>query len=156
MRNNIIISLAFLCAVITVNYSQNDMDKIKNEVRQADIDFSDHSKQNGVKAAFLEYAHNDAVLLRPYMMPIVGFAEVKKFMEEGDTNFELTWAPLYSDASISGELGYTYGTYSLKFKDESGTQQERKGTYVSIWKKDETGKWKYVLDTGNPGLEPKK
>jgi hypothetical protein len=32
----------------------------------------------------------------------------------------------------------------------------RKGTYVSIWKKDENGNWKWVLDTGNPGLEPKK
>ena len=25
------------------------------------------------------------------------------------------------------------------------------GTYVSIWKKDESGNWKYILDSGNQG-----
>lgn len=156
MMKEFIISLAFILFSININYCQQDMQKIKDEVKQADIDFSNHSKNYGVKAAFLEYAHSDAVLLRPYMMPVEGIVAVTKFMNDGDTNFELTWAPLFSDASISAELGYTYGTYSLKFKDETGTEQEKKGTYVSIWKKDPSGKWKYVLDTGNPGLEPKK
>jgi hypothetical protein len=43
-------------------------------------------------------------------------------------------------------LGYTYGNYQLKMD----TLIE-KGTYVSIWKKDENGHWKYVLDSGNQG-----
>ena len=26
------------------------------------------------------------------------------------------------------------------------------GTYVSIWKKDKIGAWKFVLDSGNQGI----
>ncbi len=133
-----------------------DIQKGKDALMQADIDFSDLSKEKGVKEAFLAFAASDGVLLRPFMMPIVGFDAVKKFMDDGDTNFQLTWAPLYADISSSGEMGYTYGTYSLTFIDETGAEQTRFGTYVSIWKLDGAGKWKFVLDTGNPGLQPKK
>lgn len=31
--------------------------------------------------------------------------------------------------------------------------QENKGTYVSVWKKDNKGEWKFVLDSGNEGLD---
>lgn len=109
-----------------------------------------------MKAAFLEYAAENAVLLRPFTYPISGYDAVKKFLEEGDANFQLTWAPLYADIGASLDLGYTYGIYTLVFKDETGIEQTRLGTYVSIWKLDKSGKWKFVLDTGNPGLEPKK
>jgi ketosteroid isomerase-like protein len=27
-----------------------------------------------------------------------------------------------------------------------------KGTYISVWKKDAAGNWKYVLDSGNKGI----
>jgi ketosteroid isomerase-like protein len=138
------------------SYAQMDIQKGKDALRQADISFSDLSREKGVKEAFLAYIAGDGVLLRPFTMPIVGYEAVRKFLEEGDSNFQLTWVPLYADISVSGELGYTYGTYSLLFKDEAGVEQTRVGTYVSIWKLDSEGKWKFVLDTGNPGLEPKK
>jgi ketosteroid isomerase-like protein len=27
-----------------------------------------------------------------------------------------------------------------------------RGTYVSVWKKQKDGKWKFMLDTGNEGI----
>lgn len=139
-------------------YSMNTFSQDSNAdaLKKADIEFSNLSKDIGVKDAFIAYTAENGVLLRPYMMPIAGNEAVKKFMEEGDSNFKLTWEPLYADVCISGEMGYTYGIYTLVFKDETGTEQSRKGTYVSVWKKDKDGNWKFVLDTGNPGLEPKK
>lgn len=153
MINYIILFTALYCLN---SYSQVEIQKGKDALMQVDTDFSNLSKEKGVKEAFLTFTAADGVLLRPFTMPIVGYEAVKKFMEEGDSDFQLTWLPLYADISISGELGYTYGTYSLIFKDETGVEQTRVGTYVSIWKLDGNGKWKFVLDTGNPGLEPKK
>ncbi|NOS86203.1 MAG: nuclear transport factor 2 family protein [Ignavibacteria bacterium] len=123
---------------------------------KADIEFSNLSREKGVKEAFIAYTAENGVLLRPFMMPVVGYDAVKKFMEDGDSNFQLTWEPLYADISTSGEMGYTYGLYTAVFKDEKGVEKSSRGTYVSIWKKDKHGNWKFVLDTGNPGLEPKK
>jgi ketosteroid isomerase-like protein len=151
----IIISSALLFLLFTNLYSQMDMQKEKDALKQVDIDFSNLSKEKGMKEAFLAYVASNGVLLRPYTHPVEGFDAVKKFLDEGDANFTLTWVPSYADVSISGELGYTYGLYELTFKDEQGILNTRKGTYVSIWKKNEEGKWKYTLDTGNPGLEPK-
>lgn len=135
--------------------TSQDMNDAIQLVKQADIDFSDHSKAYGMKAAFLEYVHPNGVLLRPFSMPIVGYDAIKKLLDEDNTDLTLTWSPLYGDVSLSGELGYTYGTYELGFKNEKGENEIRKGTYLSVWKKDDSGKWKWVLDTGNPGLEPK-
>lgn len=150
--------IVFLLALIQlIAYSQNiiDLEKGRQDIEQADVDFSNLSKEKGMHDAFLAYIADEGVLLRPYMMPVVGYESVKKFLDEGNTDFMLTWSPLFADISISGELGYTYGTYELTYKDEKGISVTRKGTYVTIWKKDKEGNWKFVLDTGNPGTEPK-
>jgi ketosteroid isomerase-like protein len=150
--------VCLLALIQFMAYSQNnsDIERGKLDIKQADIEFSDLSKEKGMRDAFLAYIAEDGVLLRPYMMPVVGYEAVKKLLDEGNTDFLLIWFPLFADISISGELGYTYGTYELTYKDEKRISVTRKGTYVSIWKKDKEGKWKFVLDTGNPGLEPKK
>src|SRR4029453_12433773 len=142
-----------LMLTIQISFSQVDIKKEKEALKQIDLDFSHLSKEKGMKEAFLAYAAQDGVLLRPYNRPIEGFSAIKKFLDEGNTDFLLSWAPLYSAVSLSGELGYTYGLFELTFKDDKGILNTRNGTYVSIWKKDSEGKWKFSLDTGNPGLD---
>jgi len=153
---NIIISLALLL-IISVNSSpQTDLQKEKETLKQVDIDFSDHSKEKGMRDAFLAYVAGDGVLLRPNSYPIVGYEKVMEFIGEDNPNHTLIWQPLFADVSSSFDLGYTYGLYDFIVKDEQGNSAVYKGTYVSIWKKDKFGNCKWVLDTGNPGLEPKK
>ncbi len=152
------LKLALLIKLLfcTMIFSQVNLKLEIDALKQVDIDFSNLSKAKGMRIAFLEYAAENSVLLKPFMMPVVGYDNVKKFLEDGDdSGFTLTWSPLYGDVSASGELGYTYGIYEMLTKDETGKDVVRKGTYVSIWKKNSDGKWKFTLDTGNPGIEPK-
>jgi ketosteroid isomerase-like protein len=96
------------------------------------------------------------VLLRPNNFPIVGKEIIKeRFFSRPDSGYSLTWEPLFAEIAVSGELGYTFGVYEFKAMDSEGKPIIGKGTYVSIWKKDQLGNWKLVLDTGNEGLEPK-
>jgi ketosteroid isomerase-like protein len=132
------------------------MEKVIAEIKQADIDFSDYSKANGIEAAFLKFIADDGVLLRPYTMPIEGRENIKKLFGERDASFTLTWTPSFAAVSSSGDLGYTYGIYEASGKDDKGESYKRNGTYITIWRKDVSGAWKFVLDTGNPGIEPKK
>jgi ketosteroid isomerase-like protein len=107
-----------------------------------DKKFSALSREKGMKHAFLEYAADSAVLLQRNVMPLVGEAF-------SDTGFILTWEPLDAEISKSGDLGYTYGLYkSLTKKDNSVSR----GKYVTIWKKQADGRWKFILDGGNEGL----
>jgi ketosteroid isomerase-like protein len=153
MKKYLILLTVLYCSTI---YAQTDMPKEIEALKQAEIDFSNYSKQTDMRQAFLAYVAPDGVLLRPYSMPIVGFEAIKKELGDEPVEFTLTWVPLFADVSSSGDLGYTYGTFELTAKDEKGAETVRKGTYATVWKKDKDGKWKWVLDTGNPGLEPKK
>ncbi len=136
--------------------AQTDLDKEKESLKQTDINFSNLSVEKGMNNAFLGYADDDAVLLKPNSYPIKGIEELKKRYSKPDTAFTLIWSPLFADIAASLELGYTYGTWELKTNDEKGNAVSYYGTYVTIWKKNKNGEWKFVLDTGNSGLKEKK
>ncbi|MFC2080644.1 YybH family protein [Bacteroidota bacterium] len=117
---------------------------------QADRDFSSLSAEIGMKQAFLDFADDTAVLLQSNAMPVVGKQAIMKSFEAfSDTGFVLTWEPLSADISKSRDLGYTYGLYSFFNNADSSISR---GKYVSIWKKQDDGSWKFVLDGGNEGI----
>lgn len=118
-----------------------------NEMQQTDVDFSNRSKEAGMKKAFLEYIEPDGILLRPNRMPVTGADAIALITSLNDTSVVLTWHPLGADVAASADMGYTYGIYSL----EAGDSIHR-GTYVTIWKRQEDGRWKFVLDAGNEGV----
>ena len=159
MKSLLLLPLLLLISQISFSSPKNSSKSFrdgKDELIQVDIDFSNLSKEKGMNFAFLEYVADDGVLLRPFTYPIVGKENIsKEMLSSDDKNLQLTWSPLYGDVAASEEMGYTYGTYEMKIKKDDGAEEIRKGTYVSIWKKNKAGKWKFVLDTGNPGLEPK-
>lgn len=68
-----------------------------------------------------------------------------------DPNVQLTWAPLKVDVSADGTLGYTWGHYRYASKDKDGKVSAQVGIYLTIWKRQPDGSWKYVYD-GAPQL----
>ena len=140
--------ILFLAIILSVICSNCTVQQSADQLLDVDRKFSESAGKNGFNKAFIEFAHPDAVLLRENSMPIVGKQAITKLYEKSDTTgIRFSWEPLAGTIAKSGELGYTYGTYTLQMDSTV-----EKGTYVSIWKVDEDGEWKYVLDTGNEGL----
>jgi ketosteroid isomerase-like protein len=129
-----------------------DVEKVKQEILNRDIEFANYSEKNGMKEAFINYIADNGVLLRPNHKPIIGKDSVSGSMNKNN-KVTIKWAPLFADVSISGDLGYTYGTYTSTTMAKGQTVTSS-GTYVTIWKKDKEGIWKFVLDSGNEGLIP--
>jgi ketosteroid isomerase-like protein len=128
------------------------LDSLRNDLLQTDLAFSQLSEQKGRNAAFIAYAADHATMLRPYSMPLTGKDSiVSRFNAHPDTMYTLTWVPIRADVARSGELGFTYGTYLLNIKNIG----KEEGTYCTIWKKDKNHSWKFVLDSGNEGLNAK-
>jgi ketosteroid isomerase-like protein len=100
-----------------------------------------------MRKAFVEFMDDDGVILRDNNMPIVGANAIEYITSRNDSTVVLSWEPKGGEVSKSGDLGYTYGVYELK--DSVNTQ---KGTYVTVWKRQANGKWKFVLDSGNQGV----
>jgi len=158
-KSNFLIFLTFFSFASCfekVNRSTNK-EKLKQEILQADIDFSKLSEEKGRNEAFVSFCDEKVVLLSPNQMPLIGKdALEKKFLNRSDKNYKLIWVPAFAEVSESGELGYTYGFYQLETADSTGKKLTEEGTYATIWKKQSDGKWKFVLDTGNEGLGKKK
>lgn len=117
---------------------------------ETDRAFSQMSVNEGMFKAFLSYIAEDGVILRNNSYPAKGRQNLENFFSlRSDTSFILKWEPLFETIAESGDLGYTYGIHTDINKS---TGQETRGTYVTIWKKQKDGSWKFVLDTGTQGL----
>ncbi len=109
----------------------------------ADKAFNAMAQREGTGKAFLAYSADDPVMIRPGSMPLLGrSAFVEAFSQVAGS--ALSWEPLRAEIAASQDLGYTFGRYTLR----EGGEIKGHGVYVTIWKKQQDGSWKFVLDGG--------
>ena len=144
--------LLLLFSSCTVKKQVEVSDNTHEKMLLLDIDkaFSDLSVAKGMKKAFLDYMDSNGILLRPNRVPIIGANAIDYLIQLNDTSYTLNWQPQHAFVSQSADLGYTFGVYALHPKQKDTVLY---GTYVSIWKKQADGKWKFVLDSGNEGVD---
>ena len=65
---------------------------------------------------------------------------------------KISWIPDRID--VSGDLGFSSGTYEMSFDDQAGKGISDRGKYVIVWKKQADGSWKAVRDISNSDLPP--
>lgn len=154
MKKNRLISITASTAMLILtisacnNKKQADDSKVLTDT---DRFYSALSAEKGMNASFLAMFDSSAVLLRTNQMPIEGYDAIRiSLMSESDSTFTLTWEPKFAKMAASGDIGYTYGTYQIK--DRATDSITGVGKYATIWIKQSDGKWKAILDTGNPGL----
>ena len=121
---------------------------------EADCEFSSMAIDSGLAASFAAFAADSAVIFRDGAHPFVGRETIRTLFSRPSRG-RLTWEPYFADIAQSGDLGYTLGNYQFTYKDSAGVDQMSRGYYVTIWKKQVDGSWKYVLDTGVSGPEEK-
>jgi ketosteroid isomerase-like protein len=61
----------------------------------------------------------------------------------------LTWAPIKGEVFGAGDFGYTTGRSVFRQKGTDGKVIERRGQYLTVWRKQADGSWKVVFDTGS-------
>jgi ketosteroid isomerase-like protein len=66
----------------------------------------------------------------------------------------LKWSAYFTDVSADGTLGYNYGRYELRAPGPDGQEIVRGGWFLTIWKRQPDGAWRYVMDTGAPDRPP--
>ena len=118
-------------------------------LRQLEADFMKAATERGADG-YMSYYAEDAIEVPNGADAIHGKANIAKTMGFlNDKNSQLTWTPIDAGISISGDLGWTSGTYEFRSKDKDGKVKVEHGKYTSIWKKQPDGNWKVVLDMGN-------
>ena len=110
---------------------------------EAERAFSRLSQREGVRAAFLAYLAEDAVLFRPGPVPGREFIAARP-----SPPIELTWWPVYVEVAASGDLGYTTGPYVLREAGAGQGGETQNGYYLTVWRRQADGAWKVVADLG--------
>lgn len=132
----------------TTEVQVNSVEKWKREIVETEQNFANMAKQDGIQAAFLAYASEDAVLLRNDKL-VIGKPAIQLHFENrkaNDTTTSLSWKPDFVDVATSGDLGYTYGRYIYSFADSSGQIQQLEGVFHTVWKRQADKNWKFVWD----------
>jgi ketosteroid isomerase-like protein len=122
-----------------------DVEAERATLLRMEEDFSKSSAAKTTVDAFLSYIADDVRLFRTSAFPAVG-REAARVMLAKKSGL-LAWKPATAEVSQSGDLGYSYGSYEFKAADGKATES---GNYLRIWKKQQDGRWKVVLDLLNP------
>jgi ketosteroid isomerase-like protein len=142
-------SLVFpLISVIIITACQKPADKeeIKKEIFQTEKAFEKMASEVGIAEAFYFFADENAVIKRENDTLIIGKENIKLYYEKGPKNATVNWTPDFVDVADCGTLGYTYGQFAWKIKNDAGELTEYKGVFHTVWKKQEDKSWRYVWD----------
>jgi len=111
--------------------------------------FSKMSEEKGIKDSFLAYIADDGIMFRPG--PVRG----KDFLSSRPpARAKLVWRPIAADLSAAGDLGYTTGPYEIWPPGAAADAKPGTGYFVTLWKRQADGSFKFVLDLGSGGNPP--
>lgn len=127
-----------------------DKEALKREVATMEDRFSAMAQTHGVLAAFEHFAAPDVAFIDTDPRQFRGAAAVRQRMGHFPAHTTLTWSAYFTDVSDDGTLGYNYGRYEVRGPGPDGAERVSGGWFLSIWKKQPDGTWRYVMDTGVP------
>jgi len=140
-----ILGLSILIISCT-NPSAKKLEELKAEVFQTELNFAEMANRQGLQAAFLHFAADNAVLSRNNKV-IHGKSAIKEYFESQTLkNVNLQWKPDFIDVSKSGDMAYTYGKYTMSAISPEGDSINAQGIFHTVWKKQKDNSWKFVWD----------
>jgi ketosteroid isomerase-like protein len=138
-RPSVLLALALAgCASVTPAPSADD----GASLAAAESAFAAQSVREGMRAAFLEWLADDAVLFRDG--PVNGPAVIAA---RPDPPIVLDWRPAYVEVAASGEMGLSTGPWRITSKAKPETPPAY-GQFVSVWKRRGDGTWRNAVDLG--------
>jgi ketosteroid isomerase-like protein len=120
----------------------------KQEILEVEADFAAMAAIDGIAAAFLYFAAEDAALMRNDQL-FIGREKLEELFANGTSpphDETLSWIPDFVDVSASGDLAYTYGSYTYSYTDSTGAPVEQSGIFHTVWKRQADGSWRFVWD----------
>jgi ketosteroid isomerase-like protein len=144
-----LIVLILVLSVLAAAKSKRD--KAIEEVAKAERDFARMSVAQGTRAAFFANFTEDGISFGPQPAPLR-----KVFGPPPDPSTPrknvLDWYPTWTDASHSGDFAFSTGPSVTT--DKSTGKPIRWGNFASVWRKQNDGTWKVVIDIGIQHAEP--
>lgn len=93
-------------------------------------------------------------MLAPNRPLLTGSAAIEKFIAQSFQlqDYDIAWHAKKAAVAGSGELGYTTGSYEMRFRPARGKMFFDKGKYLMVWQKQPDGEWRVLFDISNSDL----
>lgn len=112
---------------------------------ELDREFMEYRIKHGTYKAFAKYLAPNATTLPPGAQPKRGLDAVLADASD-KPNTTVTWEP--EEGDISGDLGYTWGLFSINTHNDAGAiTAKQHGKYTTVWKRQPDGKWLAVVES---------
>jgi ketosteroid isomerase-like protein len=157
---NKLTSLLLPLIVVTLGFSQEARKPSASDstpsALQSMVDteraFAKMSEEQGTRPAFMAFIADDGILFRPTAV------KGKQWMSEhpvpaSDKRSLLSWYPSVAGMARAGDLGYTTGPWEFK-NDIHDAKASAWGNFLTVWKKQGDGSWKFAIDLGISNPQP--
>ena len=122
---------------------------VKDQLIAVDKAFAAEAKAKGAAIAFRDYMDpTDGLEFAGGKEPARGSAAIFQAQGGDKPGGELVWTPSEALAGAAGDMGVTWGHWS--FTPPTKGAKAVTGLYVTVWRKDAAGRWKGLVDIGNP------
>jgi ketosteroid isomerase-like protein len=129
--------------------------QVLEEAKAADSAFSAMSVKEGMGRAFAAWAAEDAVLPMGSAGLFGRAAIIQAYAPFTLEKIDLRWEPVVGDAAGSGDLAYTVGRAVATGKNAQGQDDVEYVKYLTVWRRQADGQWRYVTDAGNASPGPR-
>jgi ketosteroid isomerase-like protein len=133
----------------------DDVEAGRKALMQADLEFADAAARRGLEGWLSRMAQGAfrLVLGQPAIRGLQAIATADSVLFS--PRIRLTWVPVDGGLFEGGRDGFTTGTYEVWQVEADGSEvRAGTGSYITIWKKDQAGRWKIVLDGGAADADP--
>ena len=144
--------LALLALTFVVTPQEKEMSPALASLVAAEREFARTSVEKGVRDSFLAFFADDGINFQPHPTK-TREAFLSRPAPTVRPPVTLNWEPIWADVSSGGDMGYTTGPYTL-VDNSPEKRPTRHGYYFSVWKKQQNGDWKVVVDLGTQNPEP--
>jgi ketosteroid isomerase-like protein len=121
---------------------------------ETELAFAKMSVEQGVRPSFLAFIDDEGILFRPRAVKGKQWL-IENPVPASDKRPLLTWYPTFADVARAGDLGYTTGPWEYK-ADIHDAKPVAWGNFLTVWKRQPDGSWKFAIDLGISNPQPSK
>ena len=141
------------CLLLFFSACSHRVDAV-DELFAADRAFSARSAEIGAGPAFVEFASQNVRAFPGGAVTLKGKNALIEWTSDWSMDRTIAWEPEEAFASSSGDFGYTWGYATFTRVDDAGETITNHGKYVTIWRRQQNGEWKWIADLGNSAPPP--
>lgn len=154
-----ITALLMFAFILLAGCSEHKIDaKIEGEtLMQISREWSKYAATDSTDK-ILSYWADDAMVMSPGQPSIKGKNAIREMIEGTSKipGFKISWQPLSVVVSKSGDFAYMIEQNQITVNDSLGNPITELNKSVTIWRKEDDGSWKNIVDMWNADPSQKK